>query len=319
VPTCRVLAIDGGGVRGVVAARVVAALEERAGRPVSALFDVVAGTSTGAVLALGLVCPDRDGRPRWSAREMVDVFAQGGPSIFDRSAWRAVWTLDGFLAPKYSAREMEVQLQARLGDRRLSEALRDVVVPTYDLRRREPYLLTRSSATGSGDPLLRRVAVASAAAPTYFPPVPVLDPQVGERWLVDGGVCVNNPTMTAYAHVRRTRPHDDVVVLSVGCGRLHDDRATARVRRGGALVWARPAIDVMLDGQEDAVDAEAQAVLGAGYWRLQADLPDSARRIDDGSLANMRALERSAEQLLEERTALLDAVCRRLLEPADAA
>ena len=319
MPTCRVLTVDGGGVRGVVAALVLAALEERAGRPVSELFDVVAGTSTGAVLVLGLVCPDRDGRPRWTARDMVDVFAQGGPSTFDRSAWRALWTLDGFVAPKYSAREMEVQLRARLGDRRLSEALCEVVVPTYDLRRREPHLLTRSSARRRGDPLMRRVAVASAAAPTYFPPVPVLDAEVGERWLVDGGVCVNNPTLTAYAHVRRTCRGDDVVVLSVGCGRLTDDCATPRVRRGGALVWARPAIDVMLDGQEDAVDAEARVVLGDGYWRLQVDLPDSARRLDDGSLANMRTLQRAAERLLTEQGALLDAACERLLEPASAA
>jgi predicted acylesterase/phospholipase RssA len=317
---CRILAVDGGGVRGVVAALVLAELERRAQRPVCRLFDLVAGTSTGAVLALGLLCPDRDGGPRWTARQMVDVYAEGGPSTFRRSPWRAVSTVNGFLAPKYDVREMDVQLSARLGETRLSQALCEVLVPTYDLRRREPHVFRRSDSARLGDPPMRLLALASAAAPTYFAPVLVPDRQVGERWLVDGGLYANNPALLAYAEAQLRSPGADVLLVSVGCGRLTNDYAVPRIRRGGALVWARPVIDMMLDGQEDAVDAQARQVLQAGssYWRFQADLPDRSRRIDDGSPANMRALQRSAQLLLERDGAALQAAADRLVAAAGA-
>src|SRR3954467_10809136 len=78
----RILAIDGGGIRGIIPAVVLAEIERLAKRPVAALFDLIAGTSTGALLALGLTVGSQ--RPDWSAQDLVDLYMNEGPEIFTR-------------------------------------------------------------------------------------------------------------------------------------------------------------------------------------------------------------------------------------------
>lgn len=315
----RILSIDGGGVRGIVSALVLAELEERSGRPVAELVDLVAGTSTGAILALGLVCPGSDGRPAWSARELADAYLADSPAIFRRSPVRSLRTVNGFLAPRYDPEPLERMLGERLGAARLSQALCDVIVPAYDLRRREPYFFKRLLDLPVDDQPMRLVARASASPPTYFPPVS-LHSSEGDRWLVDGGVCANNPGLCAVADVRRYRPEADVVLVSVGSGQLSRDLSTRRLRRAGALLWARPLFDVMLDGQEDVTHYELRQLLPADrYHRFQADLDPRAEGIDDASPGNLAALREHAARLIEARSADLDAVAALLAGPREGA
>src|SRR3954449_12357803 len=86
----KVLCIDGGGIRGLIPALVLAEIERRTGRPTFELFDLIAGTSTGGILACGLTCPGEDGRPRHSAEELADLYRTEGPRIFDRSLIRRI-------------------------------------------------------------------------------------------------------------------------------------------------------------------------------------------------------------------------------------
>ena len=83
----KVLSIDGGGIRGIIPALILAELEERTGKPVCELFDMIAGTSTGGILATGLTIPDEHGKPRWTAKELVGLYRDEGPSIFHRTRW----------------------------------------------------------------------------------------------------------------------------------------------------------------------------------------------------------------------------------------
>jgi patatin-like phospholipase/acyl hydrolase len=312
----RILSIDGGGVRGLVPALVLAELEERTGRHVADLFDLVAGTSAGAILALGLLRPGADGRPRWRARDLVDFYEVAGPAIFARTPWRVVRTVDGLLAPRYDARPLERLLRERLGDDTLGDALREVIVTSYDIRGREPYLFTSADvrARTAADQPMWTVARASSAPPTYFAPVRMRrDDGTGDRWLVDGGVYANNPAMCAYAHVRRHRQDTEVGLVSVGTGELSTDFATARIRRGGALVWARPLFDIVLDGQENVTDHQLRELLPAGrYFRFQAGLDTRSERIDDGSPRNLRALRDQATRLIARSAASLDAAAAML-------
>ena len=305
----RILSIDGGGVRGLVPALVLADLERRAQRPVSAMFDLVAGTSTGAILALALVHPDAAGRPSWSARELVDLYEDGG-GIFERTPARCVRTVNGFLAPKYDGRPLTSLLRASFGGTLLRSALRDVLVPAYDTRRREPYFfatLGGASDRGAGRPMWQ-AARASAAAPTYFAPARLRDEQ-GERWLVDGGVFANNPALCAYAEVLEHTGSSDVLLVSLGTGELCIDFATRRMRRGGALLWARPLFDVMLDGQENVTDYQLRRLLPPErYFRFQPPLTSLSQRIDDARAENKAALRAAAERLIADRGAELDQV-----------
>src|SRR5450432_4171345 len=103
----RILSIDGGGIRGIIPARILAHIEELTNRPIASLFDLVAGTSTGGILALGLTIPKFPGRPLYAAQEFVAMFEREGPRIFSRSVVRTLVTSDSLVWKKYSSRGIE--------------------------------------------------------------------------------------------------------------------------------------------------------------------------------------------------------------------
>src|SRR5690349_4100610 len=125
----RVLALDGGGIRGVIPATVLAELERRCNKPIAALFDLIAGTSTGGILALGLTAPDaaNPGQPRHSANDLVALYAQKGSVIFRRSLLHTLITLFGLLGNKYPVRGLEETLKSYFGDSELKDAVSEVL------------------------------------------------------------------------------------------------------------------------------------------------------------------------------------------------
>ncbi len=301
----RVLSIDGGGIRGIIPALVLAELERRAGRPVADLFDLVAGTSTGGILALALAQPGRDGRPARTAEELVELYETEGPRIFARDLLQRIRSVEGLADERYSAEGLDRALKRYLGDTRLPDALTPVLVTAYDTAAREAVLLSRDD-----DLAMRDAARATAAAPTYFE---ALELRVGgrDRSLIDGGVFAINPAMLAYAEVARTHPGAEVLLLSIGTGQLTRSLPFEQVSGWGLLEWARPIIDVVFDGVADTIDLELEALLGPGpgrYWRLQTTLTEASDDLDDASPDNLRALRRKGERLAAERADDLDEV-----------
>lgn len=136
----RVLTIDGGGIRGVIPALVLREFEEVTGRPVHELFDLIVGTSTGALLGLGLTTPDASGGPRYSAEELADLYLDEGPNIFSRGSLYRVRSANGLINSRYPASGIEEVLERYFGGTRLSEQLGDVLVTTYETERRDPFL-----------------------------------------------------------------------------------------------------------------------------------------------------------------------------------
>jgi uncharacterized protein len=241
-----VLAIDGGGIRGIIPALVLAELERRAGRQVFELFDLIAGTSTGGILACALCAPEP-----LPASELVSLYADEGPRIFDRSIWQRIRSGEGLLDEKYDGAELDRALERFLSDKRLSESRPDLIVPAYDTNGPGPYFFKTVNAreSASDDFPLSIVARATSAAPTYFEPV-----AAGERALVDGGVFAGNPAMCAFAEVLRQRPGTEVVMLSLGTGERTRRRPFDEIDDWGLAEWARPILDVVFDGSSDAVD-----------------------------------------------------------------
>jgi uncharacterized protein len=301
----RVLAIDGGGIRGLIPALVLAELERRSGRRVFELFDLIAGTSTGGILACALCAP----KPL-PASEVAAIYEEEGPAIFDRSAWQRIRSAEGLLDEKYDAGALDRALERFLGDKRLADTVPELIVPTYDMSEPGPFFFkTRHARERPADDVpLTAVARATSAAPTYFEPLPVAD-----RALVDGGVFAVNPAMCAFAEVLRFHPSADVVLLSLGTGQRTRSRRFADVDDWGLVEWARPILDVVFDGISDAVDYQLRHVLGDdSYWRLQVELTRASDDLDDASPENLAELRRHAEELIAERTEDLDAVLRAL-------
>jgi patatin-like phospholipase/acyl hydrolase len=301
----RVLAIDGGGIRGLIPALVLAELERRAERRVFELFDLIAGTSTGGILACALCAPDP-----LPAEEVAAIYEEEGPAIFDRSVWQRIRSAEGLLDEKYDAGALDRALERFLGDKRLAEARPELIVPTYDMTEPGPFFFKTRNARerGAEDFPLTVVARATSAAPTYFEPLPV-----GPRALVDGGVFAVNPAMSAFAEVLRFNPGEEVVLVSLGTGERTRSRRFTDVDDWGLVEWARPILDVVFDGSSDAVDYQLRHVLGdERYWRFQVELTRASDDLDDATPENLGELRGHAEELIAARSDDLDAVVRAL-------
>jgi predicted acylesterase/phospholipase RssA len=289
----RVLAIDGGGIRGLIAARVLAEIERRCGRRAGELFDLVAGTSTGAIIACALTRPEP-----LAAERIARIYLEEGPEIFHRSLLKRITSANGYLDERYDSDGLLTSLRRHLGIARLADARPPVLLTVYDLERRRAMLL------GARDDMsMVDAAHASSAAPSYFEPA-----RVGGMTLVDGGLFATNPAMCAYA---RTDGDLDLLV-SLGTGEHTRRFAYEQVKDWGRLEWARPVLDVVFDGTSDAVDIQLEALLGPGYVRFQTPLDEASDDLDDVTPENLAALEREAERLIAARDDELDRLCERL-------
>jgi hypothetical protein len=349
----RVLSLDGGGIRGLISARVIERLEQLIGeeaggeRRVVDCFHLVSGTSTGGLLALALTAPDpgRPGRPRWSGGELAELYLNDGPRIFGDRLHQLL-SLWGWTGPKHSPSGLRTALEARVGGVRLREALRELLITSYDMQEPGPHFFKRWRAREDPgrDEAMVEVGLATSAAPTYFP-----SHGLGDRALIDGGVFVANPTVAAVVEAlkrRDTEPHslgtEELLVISVGTGAHELSHPQSRVRGWGRIGWIWPRqgdpalISTFLDGQSDAAHHWAEILLnhapgravaepgrmgrGPRYWRFQVPLRRS-RGLDDASPTSLAELEEAAGRLLAEREEDLRQVARRLARyeplPAD--
>lgn len=290
----KILSIDGGGIRGIVPALVLAEIERRMERPVADVFDLIAGTSTGGILACALAKPDA-----LSAAELVALYEEEGPRIFSRTVWQRIHSAEGLADEKYDDAGLEQALGRYLGDARLRDTVTDILVPSYDTERRRPefFKSTRAREDESRDFPLRAVARATSSAPTYFQPA-----ELEDRPLIDGGVFAVNPAMCALAEVMRYSPGAEVVLVSLGTGQLTRPFPYDEVKDWGLVEWARPLIDVVFDGASDVVDYQLTQLLGdERFFRFQTELTSASDDLDDASQENLRALRLTGERLVAER------------------
>lgn len=185
----QILSLDGGGIKGLFSAAVLAAIEEDLGVTVTGHFDLITGTSTGGIIALGLGLGMRP-------RQIVEFYVKHGPSIFRNPC--GVRNALHYVRSKFSPAPLESALRESeaFGAKLLGDSTKRLVIPSYNLGEDDVYIFK----TPHHERLRRdwkvpawKVAMATAAAPTYFPAYCGVD---GIR-LVDGGVWANNPTLSA--------------------------------------------------------------------------------------------------------------------------
>jgi uncharacterized protein len=314
----KILAIDGGGIRGIIPAIVLAELEHRTGRAVADLFDLIAGTSTGGILACGLTRPDGQGRPAFTAADLIGLYESEGPEIFHRSLLKRIASVEGYIDERYDDAGLNAALRRYLDGARLAETLTDVFITAYEIERRQAFFFrsSRARTDPTSDFTLVDAARATAAAPTYFEPARVRDVSGTQAWaLIDGGVFATNPAMVAYAELAAAgRAAEIELVVSLGTGSHTRRLRLEDVRGWGQLEWARPILDVVFDGVADTVDFELGQLLSGGrYVRLQTRLDEASDDLDDASDANLEALRREGERLVEARSADLDRIAAALV------
>lgn len=318
----RILSIDGGGIRGLIPAQVLVSLEaklasRKPGTRIADHFDLIAGTSTGGILTCIYLCPDRDDptRPRFTAEDAVNLYLENGDAIFDIPLWHAARTLGGVRDEKYPARGLEALLERYLGELRLQELLKPCLITAYDIEHRRTVFFTQHDAHESGrDFLVRDVARATSAAPTFFECARITSSSGVRYPLVDGGVFANNPALCAYAEARHfpDRPKaKDMVILSLGTGDQAKPYEYDRAKDWGALQWIVPVLDIMMSGVAETVHYQLTQMYDAverpyQYLRLQTKLPLRNADMDNADPENLRELAELGTRLAEDNDAALD-------------
>ncbi len=313
----RILSLDGGGIRGLVTSQWLRGAEDafaRSGKAgLLANFDLVAGTSSGALIACALAVGLGPG-------QIMDVFRDQRDRIFPGLAGR-LWSRAGRVftqgpsAPRYDGKGLDEVLQEVFGKTTLGQLDAKVMVTSYDTISRTP-IIFKSFHPRHRDLLVWEVCRATASAPTYFPAYGMVVDGV-QRSLIDGGIVANNPTALAIAEALRqdsgVSQCSQLLVLSVGSGARTRPISLRSAREWGALEWAVPIIDVLFDGNSDSVDYVARQLVGDGYFRLQTALLAGLDDLDDTSAGNIAALEKlAADYLAREATQdLLDEMARR--------
>ncbi|MEM0514882.1 patatin-like phospholipase family protein [Pseudoalteromonas sp. YIC-827] len=308
-----ILSIDGGGIRGLLPALVLAQIEARLNCPIAKCFDLIAGTSTGGILALGLAKDDGQGVPQYSAQALVDMYEQHGKEIFPRSLWRGVSSVGGLLDEAYPHKGLELILKQYFNDEPLGASLTRLLLTTYDIHNRKPLFL-KSWRLEHHTVLMRHAARATSAAPTYFEPahIPV---DGAKRALVDGGVFINSPSVSAYAEAQRIYPEEsEFMLVSLGTGELNRPIELHDAKDWGKAGWVAPLLSCIFDGVADAADYQMDKLLGDNYYRLQTTLDIASDDMDDVTNGNIANLKSEGNKLLEASTAELDALCQRLAD-----
>ncbi|MBJ7608943.1 MAG: patatin-like phospholipase family protein [Candidatus Dormibacteraeota bacterium] len=316
----RILSIDGGGIRGVIPGTVLAAIEQTTGRPIAELFDVIAGTSTGGILACGLTAPDGQGKPRFSASALVDMYVNEGSRIFPH---HALQNIEALVDEKYPVTGLETVLHKYVGESLLSETVTEIFVTAYDVERRKPKFFRSQDAKQdpTRNPPLWMVARATSAAPTYFEPFKLQGASSGEyEALVDGGVFANNPAMCAYVDGSsgpgQVRP-DDMFLVSLGTGSQNRPLLYDAIKDYGKLQWAQPILDVVFDGISSTTDYQLAQIMGKDdYFRLQTELTIASDTMDDVRPGNLGDLQRQGQKLIDDNADALARICHRLTSPA---
>ncbi|MEY8689932.1 MAG: patatin-like phospholipase family protein [Leptothrix sp. (in: b-proteobacteria)] len=306
-----ILSIDGGGIRGIIPALVLAEIESRTGKPIAQMFDLVAGTSTGGILALGLAKDRGDRTPQYTASDLVDIYQKRGKDIFKRSLWKGISSVGGLADEVYSARGIEQVLDDFFGREPLGAALTKSMVTCYDIQNREPVFL-KSWRDEFKSVLMKDAARATSAAPTYFEPA--LVPIGGSnRALVDGGVYINTPAVSAFVEAKKLFPdEDDFRVVSLGTGELVRPIGFQESKDWGKAGWLLPLLSCMFDGSADAANYQMKLLLEDRYLRLQTSLSIASDDMDNATNGNLENLKAEASKLIRMHSTEIDTLCQQL-------
>jgi len=324
----KVLSIDGGGIRGIIPAMILAEIERRTGKRIWEMFDLIAGTSTGGLLALGLVAPKYQEQevdylltqPLKKIEQIIDVYREQGREIFWEPLIESVTRVDDLVKPKYSSDGRKGVINKMLGHTPLDRALTNILIPAYDIESRMPVFFVNNAEIKPTKTFEKRcvgfsmaeAAMATSAAPTFFEPY-----QAGEHAFVDGSVFANNPSMFAIAEAltlsKTSEQSSDITLVSLGTGNLTRKYPYAKAKDWGLLGWLDPLINIMMDGMSKSVEIKLEYLMRpTHYYRFQAPLTEANDDMDDASSANVQLLEELAKSIILEKDQELDELCHQL-------
>ena len=247
----KVLSIDGGGIKGIYPATILANFESRLSQPLHEYFDLIVGTSTGGIIALAISL----GIP---AVQIAEFYEKYGPTIFGGS--RIIGYLRHALKIKYDATPLKKALDETFGSKRIDDCLTRTVVVSMKTKGEVHLYKTchRKDFTRDFHLPVVEAALATSAAATYFPS----HLSSSDEFMTDGGLWANNPVLVAAVEAVGLLdwPRDDIRVLSLGC--TEKSIRDLKVTRGGLGFLFRDSVDAFMLMQSKSALSASYTLLG---------------------------------------------------------
>ena len=248
----RILSIDGGALLGIGSLEILKFFEQKSGKPISELFDFVAGTSTGSIIATSLLVPDGDGHQKYDVDEILEDYIHLSKTILNSPLYHKILTVNGLVGPRLLNRAKLVSAHRLFADTRFGQLLRPAIVTAID-RRRDALHVFSNWQKPAANIFVGPLVAAATAAPTYFPAVELDgDPKL-QGIYSDGGLIANDPAHRAFFSAVRLYPDARFVIVSVGSRELTTISPRASIQ-GGLVEWLIPLFKTVFRGQDQVVN-----------------------------------------------------------------
>ena len=326
----RILAIDGGGIRGLLPAIIIAELEKRlrqatgkADSYISDYFDMVAGTSTGGILACYYLYNNNGNR--YDAKKAVDMYENHGATIFQKRFFRFFIR---FFDALYPSKGIDSVLKDTFGEAKLSDSPCNSAVMAYDISERKAVIFTRDSARNEPgrDYRLCDIARATSAAPTFFRVAKAVSMNNVPSYLIDGGIYANDPTICAIIEAKKTLFSDsgeypqikEMFVVSISTGKVVKPYKYESAKKWGVIRWAIPVIDMLQSSSAEVVSYQVDKLFDSEgcrerYIRIVPDLLDASHDMDDASTKNIAKIKNAGQKYIDNNSKLLDEIVSNLI------
>lgn len=264
-----ILSLDGGGIRGIILLQQLVELESQLGEKIHNKFDLISGTSTGGIIAILLA-------KGFSSKEILDFYLDNSSDIFKREFLRF-----GLFRSKYSDKNFNKILKKYLGDYTLGDLKCDVIIPTYNINKREKNLFKSSK---NKDQKLYDVVRATASPQSFFP-----SHKIENEYYIDGGMVINNPSLISYSEaVNLDKTKINLISFSTG----HKEKKFNNfLIKAGAIFWAKPTLDILLLEQSRMTHFHMKSIANnddnLNYIRCKSIVELSTGKIDDASQSNI--------------------------------
>lgn len=336
-----ILSLDGGGIRGIISCIVLRYMEEQLQKhhqPQAKLgdyFDIIAGSSTGGLIASILLYPDENRRAKYSVQTGLELYAEKGEGIFQTSYWSKLLNPFGLFSEKISELQLEANLNDFFGKLELKDLIKPCLITSYDIEGRRAKLFNTYNAQDAIENfLVKDICRATSAAPTYFTPAKIKSVYGQYFSLIDGGMFANNPTLCAYAEARKMpfaeilKTHlkinhpsvKDMLIVSVGTGSEAKPYPYDRYRKAGKLAWVSPIIDILMSANAETVDYQMSQMFGTlgqrnqkNYYRINPALKNASPQMDNVSRQNIDALIQAGLAYVDDNKHLLNQIVRKLI------
>ncbi|KAL1354703.1 hypothetical protein HN51_006760 [Arachis hypogaea] len=336
-----VLSIDGGGIRGIIPGVILDFLESQLqeldgeGARIADYFDIIAGTSTGGLVASMLAAPNpkATNRPLFAAKDIVPFYLEHSPKIFPQTSGIFAWlinTIKVLLGSKYDGKYLHKLVKETVGDTiMLSQTVTNIAITTFDIKILQPTIFSsyQLETEPELDVPISDICIATTAAPTLLPAYYFTKKDehgniIKEFNLIDGGVAANNPTLVGVREVSKKllrKPgegkinpldFDRFLVLSLGTGTNRNEHKyeAKKVAKWGILNWlldsgSTPIIDCYSEASTDMVDYHNCVIFTAlhsedNYLRIQGTLDGELASADKATKENLDNLVKKGEELL---------------------